>query len=279
MKRLKFLLPILLFSSFSYTTIAENVELKTKTDSISYAVGILSSEGIAQNYLLNQTSGPAYDAFIKGFNDGLANRDSISEKYAIGLQAGIFLIKEVENSFGEVSEHALKEGFLSNLGKKSLLISSSEAQSILEKYFMTDQAGETLSVEENEENKIIGEQFLVENKAQKGVITTPSGLQYKVIKKGKGKVIGENQKVKVHYTGYLIDGTKFDSSVDRNTPFEFNTSGGVIEGWLEAVKKMKVGDKWTVYIPYQLGYGAQDMGVIPPFSTLIFDIEVLEVVK
>jgi len=123
-----------------------------------------------------------------------------------------------------------------------------------------------------------GEKFLEENKTKDGVVTLPDGLQYKVIKEGKGEKPAATDMVKVHYHGTLIDGTVFDSSVDRGQPSTFNVSG-VIRGWTEALQLMPEGSKWTVYVPYDLAYGAQDRGKIPPFSTLIFDVELISIEK
>ena len=116
--------------------------------------------------------------------------------------------------------------------------------------------------------------FFEENKEKAGVVTLPSGVQYKIIKEGTGEKPSANDVVKVHYHGTLIDGTVFDSSVERKTPATFNVSG-VIKGWTEVLQLMPVGSKWTVYIPYDQAYGGQDRGTIKPFSNLIFDVELL----
>jgi FKBP-type peptidyl-prolyl cis-trans isomerase FklB len=121
--------------------------------------------------------------------------------------------------------------------------------------------------------------FLEENKKKPGVITTPSGLQYEVIKMGTGPKPTAESTVRVHYTGTLIDGTEFDSSVKRGQPVEFPVIG-VIPGWTEALQLMPVGSKFKLYIPENLGYGAQGAGdVIKPYSTLIFEVELLDIVK
>jgi FKBP-type peptidyl-prolyl cis-trans isomerase FklB len=121
--------------------------------------------------------------------------------------------------------------------------------------------------------------FLEENKKAEGVTTLPSGLQYKVIKAGTGATPTAADTVRTHYEGKLIDGTIFDSSIKRNEPAEFPVEG-VIPGWTEALQKMKVGDKWQLVIPSELAYGeAGAGGVIPPHATLIFDIELLDIVK
>lgn len=127
-------------------------------------------------------------------------------------------------------------------------------------------------------NKEEGAKFLKENANNKSVYTTKSGLQYKVLKKGNGKRPSANSTVKVHYTGTLIDGTKFDSSHDRGTPMEFPV-GAVIPGWTEGLQLMDEGSEYMLYIPYNLGYGENPVGDIPPGSTLIFDVELIEIVK
>lgn len=124
-----------------------------------------------------------------------------------------------------------------------------------------------------------GKVFLEENGKKEGVVTLPSGLQYKVLKAGSGASPGPADTVKTQYAGRLIDGTEFDSSIKRNEPF-VTPVNRVIPGWTEALQLMKEGDKWELYIPQGLAYGAQGAGnVIPPYSTLIFEMELLEVVK
>jgi FKBP-type peptidyl-prolyl cis-trans isomerase FklB len=131
--------------------------------------------------------------------------------------------------------------------------------------------------EVKEKNKKAGDEFLAANKNKEGVKTLESGLQYKVIKSGNGVSPKEEDTVKVHYKGTLIDGREFDSSYKRNEPTEFPVNR-VIKGWTEALQLMKVGDKWELYIPYDLAYGENQAGeLIQPYSTLIFEVELLEV--
>ena len=121
-----------------------------------------------------------------------------------------------------------------------------------------------------------GAEFLARNGKEPGIVTTKSGLQYRVDRKGTGKRPKATDNVKVHYTGTLLNGTKFDSSYDRNEPLVFPLSQ-VIPGWTEGVQLMNEGSKYTFYIPYNLAYGEQEAGPIPPGSTLIFEIELIEV--
>ena len=132
--------------------------------------------------------------------------------------------------------------------------------------------------EEGESNKKKSADFLEKNKGAEGIKVTASGLQYSVIKEGDGAIPKKEDNVKCHYVGTLIDGTKFDSSVDRGQPAEFPV-GGVIPGWTEALQMMKVGSKYKLFIPPELAYGPAGRPGIPPNSALIFEVELLEIVK
>ncbi len=130
-----------------------------------------------------------------------------------------------------------------------------------------------------EKNKKIGDEFLAKNKTVEGVVTLPSGLQYKIITTGSGAQPTSNDKVKVHYKGTLIDGREFDSSYKRNEPAVFGVTQ-VIKGWTEALQLMHVGDKWMLYVPSELAYGERGASeLIQPGSTLIFEVELLDIVK
>jgi FKBP-type peptidyl-prolyl cis-trans isomerase FklB len=136
-----------------------------------------------------------------------------------------------------------------------------------------------LNAEKYKSNQASGDSFLQKNKENPGVVVTASGLQYKVVKMGTGPKPTENDQVKVNYTGTFINGTKFDSSVDRGEPAQFQVNG-VIKGWVEGLQLMPVGSKFMFYIPENLAYGVTGAGeVIKPFSTLIFEVELLEIVK
>ena len=127
-------------------------------------------------------------------------------------------------------------------------------------------------------NRTAGEEFLKKNAKADSVKTTASGLQYKILTKGTGEIPQATDKVKVHYEGHLIDGTEFDSSYKRDKPTTF-PANEVIKGWTEALTMMPVGSKWMLYIPQELAYGDREQNKIPPFSTLIFTVELLEIVK
>ena len=131
----------------------------------------------------------------------------------------------------------------------------------------------------NVPTKLQGKKFLEENGKRSSVVTLASGLQYEIVAEGNGPKPGPADKVKTHYHGTLINGEVFDSSVERGEPFEFPVNG-VIKGWTEALQLMPVGSKWKLYIPYDLAYGERGAGAqIGPFSTLIFEVELIDIVK
>ncbi|MFM7105386.1 MAG: FKBP-type peptidyl-prolyl cis-trans isomerase, partial [Flavobacteriales bacterium] len=150
-------------------------------------------------------------------------------------------------------------------------IESMEAEAFIQEFLMQRQAKSAA------DKKIEGEKFLAENKTKEGVMTTASGLQYKVIQEGTGPQQKLHHKVKVHYHGTLADSTVFDSSIDRGQPAEFQVDQ-VIPGWSEALQMMSVGSKYMLYIPQELAYGDQGAGgAVPPFSTIIFEVELLSI--
>ena len=175
------------------------------------------------------------------------------------------------------------------LNKEMVFKGFSDAQANADTIFTQEQIGEIMNAwqqemnekkmeiagQENAKNVKLGEEFLAANKLKEGVIVTPTGLQYKVIKPGEGESPDDNDMVEVHYTGTLIDGTVFDSSRERGEPIEFPVNG-VIPGWTEALKLMKPGAQFMLYIPAKLAYGDRKTGPIPEGSTLIFDVELLE---
>jgi len=163
-------------------------------------------------------------------------------------------------------------------GKKPLLSQEERAKATLEMQKNMMAKRDTKMAKLGAENKKLGKAFLSANKKKSGIKTLESGLQYKVLKQGKGPTPKATDKVKTHYRGTLIDGTEFDSSYKRGQPATFPVNG-VIQGWQEALQKMKVGDKWQLFVPPALGYGERGAGAnIGPNATLIFEIELLEIV-
>lgn len=190
--------------------------------------------------------------------------------YALGLSIG--------NNFQSSGIKQLQvadfvTGLEDVLGEKQPAISYEEAKQVINDYFMK------LQQERLEINKQAGAEFLEINRHKAGVVELPSGLQYEILKQGTGAKPSANDKVKCHYHGTLINGTVFDSSVQRGEPATFGVSQ-VIPGWVEALQLMPVGSKWRLFIPSNLAYGEHGAGdVIEPNSTLIFDVELLDIVK
>ena len=157
-------------------------------------------------------------------------------------------------------------------------VATAEAQQIVEDFFRRQEEKQRAEAAEKYKGaKSEGEKYLSENAKKEGVVTLPSGLQYQVLKEGNGKSPKATDKVVCHYEGMLIDGTMFDSSIQRGEPATFPLNG-VIAGWTEGLQLMKEGAKYRFFIPYQLGYGERGAGAsIPPFATLVFDVELIEV--
>ena len=153
-----------------------------------------------------------------------------------------------------------------------------EAQTLVKNFFAEQQARkEAAAAEAGRAAKAVGEDFLAENAKKDNIVVLPSGLQYEVIREGNGKKPSATSKVKCHYEGTLIDGTKFDSSYDRGEPATFGLNQ-VIAGWTEGLQLMSEGAKYRFFIPYNLGYGDRGAGAsIPPYAALVFDVELIEV--
>ncbi|MBF1446879.1 MAG: FKBP-type peptidyl-prolyl cis-trans isomerase [Prevotella nigrescens] len=161
---------------------------------------------------------------------------------------------------------------------KKLKVDNKEAQTLVNNFFAEQQARkEAAAAEAGRAAKAVGEDFLAENAKKDNIVVLPSGLQYEVIREGNGKKPSATSKVKCHYEGTLIDGTKFDSSYDRGEPATFGLNQ-VIAGWTEGLQLMSEGAKYRFFIPYNLGYGDRGAGAsIPPYAALVFDVELIEV--
>jgi FKBP-type peptidyl-prolyl cis-trans isomerase FklB len=194
--------------------------------------------------------------------------DSLS--YSVGILVASNLKSQ---GIVDIKAEDMAIGVSDIINERETKISLEEANAFLENYMkkQTERA--------KEENTKVGMAFLAENAKKTGVVTLPSGLQYEILKVGNGPKPGLTDKVKTHYHGTLIDGTVFDSSVNRGEPASFPVNG-VIKGWIEALQLMPVGSKWKLYVPYDLAYGDRGAGaMIKPYSTLIFEVELLEIVK
>lgn len=178
-----------------------------------------------------------------------------------------------QQGFSDLNADLISAGLKTALKGEQTLIALDQCNNFVQ------ESATNRQMKQHESNKVAGEQYLAANSKRDGVVTLKDGLQYEVITMGNGPKPKATDKVNVHYHGTLIDGTIFDSSVDRGEPISFGLNQ-VIKGWTEALQLMPVGSKWKVFIPYQLGYGEQAAGgAIKPYSTLIFEIELLGIDK
>ena len=224
------------------------------------------------------TTGAKSTLSTKSTNASMAltsTQDSVS--YSIGL----FMAQNLkQQGINDLNNALLMRGLEDALKDQKLQLTQAQAGQVMNNYMQKQMAVRTAEATKvSSENKQKGTAFLTENKAKPGVVTTASGLQYSIEKEGTGAKPTASDRVKVHYTGRLLDGTVFDSSVERKTPAEFGV-GEVIKGWTEALQLMSVGSKWKLYIPSDLAYGDRGAGAdIKPGSTLVFDVELLDIVK
>lgn len=248
----------------------KHIILVNKNDSLNYAFGYLNGNGLAQDILSVDSTHAMKKEIIEYINWGLQTKAKFPQLVEMGELIGKTILEQ--ESAGLIGEPSLsthfpliKQGFINGLLGAEEQMTAEEANAYIENTITTLKYGETI-----ETNK----KFHADNAKRVGVITTESGLQYEILKMGEGEVPTVNDLVKVHYHGTLINGTVFDSSIERGEPITFAVTQ-VIAGWTEALQLMPVGSKFRLYIPYHLAYGTQQAGPIAPYSTLIFEVELL----
>ena len=265
---------------------AQPVKLNNSSDSLSYAAGVALTNGLIPYLLQQKVDTTLMTDFVRGLREGLRNADNPKQKaYMVGLDIARQInermvpgiTEEFKDSPDSIVAPLLHKGFIAALEGDTTIFT----YDVAEKFFSQKRAADKLAKDERlyGPNREAGEKFLMENAKNDSVIVLPSGLQYKVLVKGDGEVPLENQTVQVNYEGRLIDGTVFDASSKHDTkPSESNTPQ-VIKGWTEALTMMPVGSKWQLFIPYYLAYGEKSAGKIQPYSALIFDVELVGIVK
>lgn len=271
-------------------TIQENndstADLTAQIDTFSYAMGLAQTMGL-KDFVVNRMGVDTLymGDFVKGLKEGIkVGDDKKKAAFFTGIQIGQQVntqiipgvTRDVLGASGELNKNNFMAGFVAGVTEKGLLMHPMEAQQVTMR--LMEELKSQLMEEQYGSNKAEGVAFLDSIAKTEGVVKTESGLCYKVVTEGKGDVPTSTDRVKVHYRGTLIDGTEFDSSYKRNEPTTFGANQ-VISGWTEALTMMPVGSKWILYIPQELAYGSRDLGQIKPFSTLIFEVELLEIVK
>ena len=267
--------------------IAPKMTIASSSDSLSYAAGMAITNGLdaylKQQFGLDSTD---MEQFMRGFKEAVNNKtDKNFKAYAAGISIAQQLTERMLPSMkadftdtpDSLNQQLVTEGFMAALMKDTTVMTRPQAEEI----FSGKRAANKAAKEEKlyGANRKAGEDFLAENAKKEGVVTLPSGLQYKVMTKGTGETPKATDKVQVHYEGKLVDGTVFDASKKHgDKPLTF-AANQVIKGWTEALCLMPVGSKWELYIPYQLAYGERDMGTIKPYSALLFTVELLGIEK
>ena len=253
----------------------------------SYAFGKANTMGLQQYLAQRMGVEAAYMAdFVAGFDAGeMTEADKKMKARLAGMEIRSQVMEQIipqassqiNDTIDLLNHEQFVKGFRNGiLGNEEDGLTMDSAQTVVRKQIEYYHA--QLMEAKYGAVRDAGVKFLKENAKNKDVVTTASGLQYKVLVKGEGEIPTATQKVKVNYEGHLLDGTEFDSSYKRNQPATF-ACNQVIKGWTEALTMMPVGSKWELYIPQELAYGDRESGKIPPYSMLIFTVELLEVVK
>lgn len=260
------------------------IALTTGSDSLSYASGYAQTQGLVQ-FLLAQKMDTAYMAdFVRGLQDAVKKADDPSFKaYALGLdiqkQLSERMLPGLSNELKDTPDSLVQslfyEGFSASLTNDTTLFNQEGAQKFFQERLEADREAKIEKL--YGKNRRDGQAFLAANAKKEGVVTLPSGLQYKVLVEGNGvKPASKTENVTVKYEGKLIDGTIFDSSYTRDPQTTDFKPSQVIKGWTEALMLMSVGSTYELYIPYDLAYGEREAGQIPPYSTLIFKVELID---
>lgn len=258
------------------------IVLKSASDSLSYATGMTMTNGL--DAYLEQQFGITKELmpdFIRGLKEGISKRkDANFAAHGVGIavsrQIESRLLPNMVSHFEElkspIDTEILYRGVVAAMSKDSTTMSPATAA----KFFKEQEIA--IRQQREAENKAKNEAFMAENKAKEGVVTLPSGLQYRIIKKGTGAIPKATDDVQVIYEGKTIDGKVFDSTAKHGTEFDTFNVGGLIKGWTEALQLMPVGSKWEIFIPYNLAYGERGAGRdIAPYSTLIFTLELKDI--
>jgi FKBP-type peptidyl-prolyl cis-trans isomerase FklB len=286
MKRVSILVLIVtVLGMASCNSFSRSSGLKSDLDTMSYYYGYARADGVMDYLTMQAGIDTNYmKAFYDGFKDGAKNYSAKDMAYHEGKRIAMLINNQwIENlnqdvflgdSSQTVNRRAVLSGFFHGMkNKDNMVFIQSDAFYQTKMTKMKDEFTRMKFAD----HIAASETFIAENKNKEGVITTSSGLQYKIITQGTGQIPEERARIKVNYRGTLVDGTEFDSSFKNNEPATFRVNQ-VIQGWTEALKMMPAGSKWMLYIPQDLAYRSDIQPNIPPYSTLIFEVELLEII-
>lgn len=267
-------------------TNSANVKVETSADSLAYAAGIVNSDGLVDHITTRLMIDPEYiPQVLDGIKESFKSSSPADDAKNLGRQLGSQLKNQILPYINETIYPAGNDSLDADIFLSAFLAAVNEEETLMDAtvanaYFRTESEKVRSANMEAAyaDNKEAGLAFLEANKSVEGVQVTESGLQYKVVKMGKGKKPSATDRVKVHYHGTLIDGKVFDSSVERGEPALFALNQ-VIPGWTEGLQLMPVGSKFTFYIPSELAYGDRETGEIKPFSALVFEVELISIEK
>ena len=258
-------------------------KLNNELDSMNYAYGMFNGNELKSMFAHEPDSAEyKIEQLLKGMLAGISGQPSDDmQMEQTALQVGNFLKHQrdhglMNDSTLKLNYNLVRQGLVNGIKSKHQLMTFEEAQVYLESTMMKRE--EEMNERLYGKNKEEGAKFFSENAEKEGIITTESGLQYEVLEAGNGPKPALEDQVKVHYHGTLLNGEVFDSSIERGTPANFGV-GQVIPGWIEGLQLMPVGSKYRFYIPYDLAYGGRATSSIPPYSALIFDVELLDIIE
>ncbi len=267
---------------FSSCNNAPKANLVSDVDTLTYCYGVTTTRGLSSYLVQLGVDSTQMDAFLRGFVKATGEISDAEQAEMVGMQIGQQVKQQMMPHFEGMildadtnavfNQDNYLAGFIAGVMSDEKIVTMDEAQQLIEEIKARQE------LVKYGDWKAENEKWLAENATKEGVVVTESGLQYEVLKAGNGAKPAADSRVKVHYHGTTIDGDVFDSSVERGTPATFGVNQ-VIKGWTEALQLMPVGSKWRLYIPQELAYGAADQGKIKPYSTLIFDVELLGIEK
>lgn len=285
MKRLLFFAAALLAAMMTMVSCSHGSgKLSSDIDTLSYAIGVNQAPSIVNVLARNQVDSAYFGEVLKGMKEVLDNDgDEKTQAHVMGMIYGMTILKNIlpsenavffdEDSTKSLNPYALLAGVSDVLNEKDGPLSEDAAR--IYESVKREAAVEKTTLRKYGKNKEIGAAWLAENAKKEGVVTLPSGVQYKILEKGNGPVAEKDSAVYVYYEGRTIEGKVFDSNLSKKSPQKFR-SNGVVEGFGEILQMMPAGSKWEVYIPEDKGYGKRRAGTLEPYSTLIFTVQVVD---